>query len=295
VPGWYPDPAGAAGRFRFWDGHSWSATTTTRPTDQPPSSSGRPPGRRSRTPWVVAVLVLALLIAGGVFLVRTLRGPDATLDSGPSSTVSGWDDSSPTGTPPAESPPPTPSAASTPPSPLTACPTGKPDQSETQAADGRIHGGGLSFPARSDWNQSILKRGLSWAYGVDGQDKPIETNWYAMLAAGGLRRADGFKEPRQAAEGVMQCSATSDFYVGFTGRRDLASSAITVGGHPGWAITSEIRVSSSVTKLPGDVVEVVVVDLGSPDSLAMFWGAVPISDAALGTVLKQTVSALQVD
>ena len=45
--------------------------------------------------------------------------------------------------------------------------------------------------------------------------------------------------------------------------------------------------------LPGDVVEVVVVDLGAPEALAMFWGAVPIGDEAMIAQLDQVVSQLQ--
>ena len=50
---------------------------------------------------------------------------------------------------------------------------------------------------------------------------------------------------------------------------------------------------SDFTDLPGDVVEVVVVDLGAPEALAMFWGAVPIGDQAMLDQLDQVVSQLQ--
>ncbi|KRF16569.1 hypothetical protein ASG90_09820 [Nocardioides sp. Soil797] len=45
-PAWYPDPSGQPGSFRYWDGQSWSAETTTNPYDAPPASaapSGPPP------------------------------------------------------------------------------------------------------------------------------------------------------------------------------------------------------------------------------------------------------------
>lgn len=32
--GWYPDPAGAPNTYRYWDGHSWSQTTSTDPFGQ---------------------------------------------------------------------------------------------------------------------------------------------------------------------------------------------------------------------------------------------------------------------
>ena len=37
-PGWYPDPGGQPGLFRYWDGRAWSATTTTNPYVGPPTA-----------------------------------------------------------------------------------------------------------------------------------------------------------------------------------------------------------------------------------------------------------------
>lgn len=35
--GWYPDPGGGHGLFRYWDGHAWSAATSRVPNAAPPS------------------------------------------------------------------------------------------------------------------------------------------------------------------------------------------------------------------------------------------------------------------
>lgn len=35
--GWYPDPGGQHGLYRYWDGNAWSAATTTNPQSGPPS------------------------------------------------------------------------------------------------------------------------------------------------------------------------------------------------------------------------------------------------------------------
>jgi hypothetical protein len=137
-----------------------------------------------------------------------------------------------------------------------------------------------------------LRRGISWAYDLAAQEQAVEAEWFAMVAVGALFTADGFETPQQSAEGVMQCTATSSFYEGFRSRRDLVSRKVSVDGHPGWAIRSEITVRTDLTDLPGDVVEVVIVDLGSPESLAMFWGAVPIGDTARLRLLGRTVAAL---
>lgn len=235
---------------------------------------------------IVAVFVVRAVITGGL---------GVTEEPLPTSTVSGFDDRSPTPTPtptppPSEASSPTPSATTPP--PMVACPVGDPDARQTYPADGRIHGGDLSFPAQSGWEPSRLTSGLSWAYDVDGQLRTIQPEWFAMFAVGALSVVDGFEQPQQAAEAVMQCTATSDFYEGFTARKDVHAKAMTISGRPAWSVRAEIYVETPRTTLPGDVVDVVVVDLGGPESLAMFWGAVPIGDQDLIDQLDQVIGEL---
>ena len=296
APGWYADPARTPGRFRYWDGRSWSQVTTDNPADPPP---GAPPPRGRRPgPLVALVAALVVVVILAVVAVRAVLAESGrvTEEALPSSTISGGDDSSPTPTPsptPSSPAPATPSPVDSTPPPLVDCPRGDPDARQPYPADGRIHGGGLSFPEQPGWEPSQLRTGLTWAYDVNGQDKAIEPQWYAMFAVGALSVVDGFEVPAQAAESVMQCTATSDYYQGFTGRKDLHSTSITLAGRPGWSIRSEIYVDTDRTDLPGDVVDVVVIDMGAPEALAMFWGAVPIGDQAMIDQLDQVVSQLQ--
>ncbi|MBA8796198.1 hypothetical protein FHX74_003851 [Friedmanniella endophytica] len=37
--GWYPDPGGQPGLYRYWDGKAWSAGTSTNPASPPPSQA----------------------------------------------------------------------------------------------------------------------------------------------------------------------------------------------------------------------------------------------------------------
>ena len=129
LPGWYPDPAGTPNRFRYWDGRGWSSDTTDNPAAAPVGAGGQggsaptsggpgaPPadkGRRRFGPLILALVALVVLVLVGVFVVRGLFADRPIVDPGPlpSSTVSGWDDSSPT-TPP-ETPTPTPSVSEPP-------------------------------------------------------------------------------------------------------------------------------------------------------------------------------------
>lgn len=315
LPGWYPDPAGAPNRFRYWDGQAWSPDTTDNPAaaapgrpSPPPAGrsggSGRDADRRRRLGPVIAVVAALVVVALlGVFVVRGLTTDRPIVDPGPlpSSTVSGWDDSSPTAEPqtptptPSQSrPTPTPSPEPTSEEPLQPCPVGEPTVRQDHPADGRVHGGDLSFPRVSGW-QDAPGTEFSWAYDVGEQMKLAESpDWFANLAVGALFTGDGFDEPKRAAELVMQCVITSGLYPYFTDRKDIWSKSVTVDGHPAWSIRADIEIEDPELEATGDTVDVIVVDTGSPESLSMFMGAASIGDQKLQRTMNQTIDRLRV-
>ncbi|WP_432558954.1 DUF2510 domain-containing protein [Granulicoccus sp. GXG6511] len=95
-PGWYTDPSGEPGRFRFWNGHAWTTATTSHPRTPWPMPSGPPPsgptGRPTPAPpgparpragvivAVAAALVLVLIGVGG-FLVTTRNAAPQTAET----------------------------------------------------------------------------------------------------------------------------------------------------------------------------------------------------------------------
>ena len=326
LPGWYPDPAGTPHRFRYWDGRSWSSETTDDPAAAPAGGVGpgakslgsggsdgsggasapTKEGRRRFGPLILALAALVVLVLVGVFVVRGLLADRPIVDPGPlpSSTVSGWDDSSPTTEP--ETPTPTPSVSVPSPTPtpvptpteeqpLQPCPKGQPLSRQDYPTDGRVHGGGLSFPEAEGW-ESSSGFAYSWAYDVGSQVKLAESpNWYSDLTVGALFTGDGFDEPRRSAELVMQCMITSGLYKNLVGRENIWSRAVTVDGHPAWSIRADVLVDYPDLKTRGDTVEVIVVDTGSPESLAMFVGAADIGHKPLQKTLDSTIKNLRVE
>lgn len=296
TPGWYPDPSGAPGRFRYGDGRAWSQQTTDRPGG---ATGGEPPRRRRTLPMIIGAIALALVI--GLIIVFVVRQLDPgsrpiTNDPVPTSSESGWDDSSPTATPsPSKSPSPTPSpSASESTRPLTECPFGDPHGRAEHPADGRVHGGGLSFPRLPGWEDDVQTSGVSWAYDVGSQSKRLEPRWFSLVAVGELRRSDGFTAPRQAAESVVQCVASSSFYSHFESAKDLKAEAAKIDGHDAWWIRTEIRIDDPNVEADGDTVDVIVVDTGNPDTFGMFLGGVTIGDRDLLATLDSTVAGLRV-
>jgi hypothetical protein len=122
-----------------------------------------------------------------------------------------------------------------------------------------------------------------------------EPGWAALLAVGSVRADDGFIEPKQAADAMMQCIASSGFYSQFIGRKDISSRAVTIDGHRGWSLRTEIRVDNSHLSVPGDVAEVIIVDTGEQGTLSFFTGFVPIGDRPRQQILDRVIADLQVD
>lgn len=294
--GWYPDPGGTPDHYRYWDGTNWSAETTTDPATPPPASAAPDTRRRKGSPVlgliIALVVVVAVVVVLGVRAMNTsassLRDPDP-----PESTISGWDDSKPL---PTATPTPTASEESSDAAPQgqIACADGQPGATAAHPDDGRKHGGALSF-APPDWREGGgYASTISWGYDVDGVMESTEPGWAALLAVGALKTEDGFTKPKQAAGAMMQCIASSGFYTQFESRKDLSSKKVTVDGHPGWSLRSEIRVGNESLSVPGDVAEVIIVDSGEPDTLSFFVGFVPIGDQDRIQILDRTIADLRV-
>lgn len=52
--GWYPDPGGGQGLYRYWDGQAWSAATTADPASAPPPQGIVNPGSAAGTAGATA-------------------------------------------------------------------------------------------------------------------------------------------------------------------------------------------------------------------------------------------------
>ncbi|GAA1394502.1 hypothetical protein GCM10009599_19050 [Luteococcus peritonei] len=297
MPGWYPDPAGNPGHFRYWDGASWSQQTTTDPSSAVPGSTA-PAGRERKgvlgllLGGLAALLVLSLLIWALFFREAGFTPvPEDTNSASPTGPV--WNET--------DTPTPTPSG-STEPAPsggsMVDCPTGGGDV--VPATGDRLHGGGLSVPRIEGWDDATaMLFTLPWVQNMQAQTKVIHraggTSWFSVNAVGALAVADGFEDPRTSAQQMMSCFATSGYYSGFTGRKDLSSQAVTIDGHKGWWLRSEVHVEmAALPQVEGDVIDVVIVDTGDGESLGAYVNSGTIGDTEVLDALARSREAMTV-
>jgi hypothetical protein len=285
--GWFPDPGGEPGRYRYWDGSTWSQVTSDNPSDGPPGSGQAVNGGRSRLGAVIGLIALIVIV---VVVANLLRGGSrpTTNDPLPTTSVSGGDDRSPT-------PPPTasPSASRNAEAP---CPVGNPNGRAGHPTDGRVYGGNLSFASEPSFEPARAEPRFTFAHDVTQQVRRVhdDPGWIAQLAVGEVLAEDGFgPKTREAAEIVVQCAVTSQLYQPYRAtRRNLRSEAITVDGHAGWVIESQVRVGEPGLPFAGDRSIFILVPDGQ--NWGLFFGAVPIGDEPLAAVLAQAVRSLRV-
>ncbi len=296
-PGWYPDPGGAPGEFRFWDGSAWSSTTSPTPGGTPTGGGG---GKRPIGLFIgigAGVLVIALVV---VFLVfKPFGGGNDVAGGGDvdtsTPTKSAWNETS---SPSPTTPPPT-GPSSTPSNPQSSggssanCADGDPNERTSSDKAGKLTGGGLVVNTIPGWAVDLSPMGISYAYDVQSQSKRIAAGWYSNQAVGGLKKSDGFSSVSQAAEVAMQCMASSGFYQGFQKRTDLEKGTTSISGHSAYKIRSNIYVTGH-EPIKGDVVSVIVVDTGDADYFGVYFGIATIDDPGEALV-KTAESSLAVD
>jgi hypothetical protein len=295
--GWYLDPGGHPGRYRYWDGATWSLRTTANPSDPPPFAPSPPTRPRSKSGLIVAVLALVVIVVIGVVVSTRNAGSGVSVDPPyrpPASTAG--DDSSGTPTPsgtPSATTAGTASGAGAP--VLVRCPTGQPAERAPHPDDGRVYGGNLSFAAATLFGPAGAESRLSFARDVAQQVLLVNNSpgWLAQLAVGQLRREDGFdRGARRTAERVAACVIGGIMYLPYDPvRSDRASKAITVSGHPGWLIETDVTVTNPRLPFSGDHVIFIVVRDGA--DWGMFFGATPIGSAPLTAILDSAVADLR--
>ena len=285
--GWYPDPGNQPGAYRYWDGRAWTDRLTTRPGGAPtappsaptvtPGAAGSaplPPGspaRRSGRGWLIALIAVAVVLV--VLVVLAVRGLGGVLGGLPG--VPGGDPSA------------------------NVCP--KPEASSTpspQPNDGRVHSGPLSYPRLpSPWGAPLPNTEVPFGRDVLQQYVETEPNpapgWGAAVMVGELVAGDGFFEPEDGAEIVLRC-VTGTFYGGAeVTRNDTTSQAMTVDGHEGWIMESDLSFSIPGLKATNELLTVVIVDLEN-GSAGLFASSVPGNFPQYNEPAKQAMEGLRV-
>ena len=326
-PGWYPDPGGGQGLFRYWDGKAWSAATSPNPSAPPPSqglvSAGLPqqgggqpygPGGQSgfgqvsgqpalgqspygqdygssayanyqelekqKSPigwWIAGGALVIVIIVVAVLAIRAVTGGDTGTTGG-----------GPVGQPSQDFCPPENTAS--------------PDAPVTHAADGRVHGGPVSYPLLgSPWGPpqgppnpvpfgtDVQTQMVLDQLNYDGQG----TNWVASILVAELQAGDGFFTPEQGAQIVVKCILGA-FYGNHPINSDMkVNEKTTVDGRDAWLVESQLTFDIPNLEARGEYLIVAIVSAGNRSGL--YYATIPDTLPELLQPARDTLAQLQVD
>ena len=282
--GWYPDPGGQAGMFRYWDGTTWSEVVSPTPLAGPPSQYGAGPStpqasvnpgggtyplqemkpKKNVGMWItiiVGVLVLALVVW---FVATRVFGVGGT-DGG----------ENPVGNPTDM-----------------LCP--QPADANVRMdhpTDGRVYGGDLSYPKLgAPWSSVSVGDSLAsmLPFGRDVADQEIlvheNTNpktvnlwgaWVVSVIVGELYAGDGFYDPEQGSEIVNKC-----IFGTFYGPQTLVtadtqrSEAYTIDGYDGWITETNLSFSIPDLATTSELAIVIIVKTSAMSS-SIFYASIP--------------------
>lgn len=253
-----------------------------------PPSGGQKRRRDDGARWPLLIVLVAALAALALILWLIFgRQPGSkpfqpvqedTNSSTPS--IKGWDETT--------KPTPPPSNAT-----LVDCPVTTDRTNSPQRNDGRIHGGGLSVEKIRGWGNDRMY--LDWVSDFHTQTDEVRPGWISNIGLGQLNAEDGFNNAQIAARQTMECFASSGYYENFTNRVDLRSEAMQVGSYYAWRMTSEVHISSPLMpEIEGDIVDVIVVDIGDPTRLGLWVSSVTIGDQRRQALVDAAVATLRV-
>jgi Protein of unknown function (DUF2510) len=343
--GWYPDPGGGQGLFRYWDGKAWSAATSPDPSAPPPTQgligvgtapqggqqsgeSGQPTSgqggqagsgqsgqagygqggqagygqgaqasygqstydpsssayanyqelekKKSSIGWWIAGAALVIVIAVvAVFAIRAVTGGDTGTTGGP------------VGQPSQD-----------------VCPaqnTASPEPSTTHPADGRVHGGPVSYPMLGPpWAAPQGENRVPFGSDVQSQLVLVEpnydsqgNNWVASVLVGELQAGDGFFTPEQGAQIVVKCILGAFYGNNPVNSNVKVNEKTTIDGHEGWLVESQLTFDIEGLETKGELLIVAIVSAGNRSGL--YYASIPDTTPELVQPARDSLANLQVD
>jgi hypothetical protein len=329
--GWYPDPGGGQGLFRYWDGKAWSAATSPNPSAPPPTQGlvgagapqgGQPYGQTGQPAYGEGGQQYGQ--AGQP--IQPLYGQstyDPSLGSAyanyqelqkKKSPVGWWiaggvlvivivvvavlairavtgGELGTTGGPSGQ-----PSQD--------VCPPQNTASSEAPAshpADGRVHGGPVSYPMLgSPWSPPQTDNRVPFGTDVQNQVVVVEqdydgqgADWDASVLVGELQAGDGFFTPEQGAQIVVKCILGAFYGNNPVNSNVKVNEKTTIDGHDAWLVESQLTFDIAGLNTKGELLIVAIVSAGNRSGL--YYASIPDSVPELVQPARDALKNLKVD
>jgi hypothetical protein len=287
APGWYPDPDGAPGMVRWWNGISWSDVATPagpgvdvrsspelpppRAVRPPPAPVPAAPPRRSRTPLVVGLAVLALVVTVVVALATSAGG------GGASSAEPQIDTGSPSFAPPPG----------------------------TTFAPGTVRiidsAAGISYPFLGEgWNEwtfgpQVETSQMVGQYFTTQEVTPDQTSFIAQCTSGPLSEGYGWSGGPSLGSTVTSVAdaVRTYYYPAPNARKVMRDEQRTVDGHAAHLYEFQLAWHVPGYDSTGERAALLLIDVGRP-APALLYLSIPNTHAELYGVIDRVISGVRV-
>lgn len=278
-PGYYPDPDGAPGMVRWWNGVGWSdvatpagpgvTTATGEPAHRPPAPvwhAPDPPARAgARVPWIVAGTVAAVV----VLVVAVVLGTSGQRTADPVPGIAG-----PTATGPAFPP------------------------GTVQIVD---EPAGIAYPFLGEgWYEFDLDPPLETTdvrgqYFITQDAVPDGGEFIAQITSGPVAEGYGWAgtSTLETTVEVLAESVRANYYPGPNEREVLRDEALTVDGAPAWVYEFTLSWDNAGYDATGERAALLLVDVGRA-APALLYLSIPNTHAELYGVIDRVVQAVDV-
>jgi hypothetical protein len=177
-----------------------------------------------------------------------------------------------------------------------------PEASATHPADGRVHGGPVSYP----------QLGPPWGppqgeinpvpFGSDVQSQLVvdQSNydgqghlWVASILVAELQAGDGFFTPEQGSQIVVKCILGAFYGDNPVNSNVKVNEKTTIDGHEGWLVESHLTFDIAGLKTKGELLIVAIVSAGNRSGL--YYASIPDTTPELVQPARDALAQLQVD
>ena len=180
--------------------------------------------------------------------------------------------------------------------------TASPDAPVSHPADGRVHGGPVSYPMLGPpwgppqgppnpvpFGTDVQTQMVLDQLNYDGQG----TNWVASILVAELQAGDGFFTPEQGAQIVVKCILGA-FYGNHPINSDMkVNEKTTIDGHDAWLVESQLTFDIPKLEAKGEYLIVAIVSAGNRSGL--YYATIPDTLPELVQPARDTLQQLQVD
>jgi hypothetical protein len=178
----------------------------------------------------------------------------------------------------------------------------------TRPADGRVHGGPMSYPMLGPpWGSPKGDNRVPFGTDVQTQMVTVESNfddkgtlWVAQILVGELQAGDGFFTPEQGSLIVVKCILGNFYGDNPVNSNVKVNERTTIDGHEAWLVESHLTFDIAGLKTKGELLIVAIVSARNRSGL--YYASIP--DATPGVLIdagrlvqpaRDALEQLQVD